>query len=155
MTRSSFLCCIQSQSPGGVLWEQSREGESPPSTCWPNYFSCRSGYRWLSEMQVHIASSCPFFFTTRNYKSFFAGLLSICSSHSLYYYCILPWSWCSTLHFSMLNFMSIAQAHSSNLSRSLWILSLPSSPSVIPHSLGSANSLRVPWLHYITTVNIN
>lgn len=59
---TSFLCWIQSQSPGGVLWEQSREGESPPSTFWPNYFSCRSGYRWLSEIQVHIASSCPFFY---------------------------------------------------------------------------------------------
>ena len=41
----------------------SRRAESPPSTYWPQVFGCSTGYRWLSGLQAHTASSCPAFHT--------------------------------------------------------------------------------------------
>jgi len=51
---------------------------------------------------------------------------------------------CRTLHWALPNFMRLAWAHFSSLSRSLWMASLPSSVSTAPLSLvSSANLLRV------------
>ncbi|KAK4817090.1 hypothetical protein QYF61_027921 [Mycteria americana] len=67
-------------------------------------------------------------------KPFSTGLLSIHSFPSL----------CRSLHLALLNFMRFTWAHSSSLSRSLWMTSLPSSKSTALLSLvSSANLLRV------------
>jgi len=49
-----------------------------------------------------------------------------------------------TLHLASLNFMRFAWAYLSSLSRSLWMASLPSNVSTMPHRLVSmANLMKV------------
>lgn len=55
----------------------------------------------------------------------------------------IAWAWCSTLHMALLDFMRLTETHLSSLSRSLWMVFLPSSVSAAPHSL---SLLRVPWV---------
>lgn len=43
-------------APGGVSQGWRRGVESPPSNCWPHFFSGSSGYGWLSEL--HPDGSC-------------------------------------------------------------------------------------------------
>ena len=62
-------------------------------------------------------------------KSFSSELLSSHSLPNLYLCLVFPFSRCRTLHLALLNFMRLAWAHLSSLSRSLWIASLPSSMS--------------------------
>ena len=83
------------------------------------------------------------FSSTRTPKSFSAGLL-LRSFPSLYSYLGLPWSKCKTLHFALLNLIRFRWANFLNLSRFLWMASLPSAVSTAPLSLvSSANLLRV------------
>ena len=70
-------------------------------------------------------------------KTLFSGLPSIHSLLSLYLCLALLQTVCRTLHSGLLNFMRFAQAHLSNLPRSLWMASLPFSVLTIPHSLVS------------------
>jgi len=74
-------------------------------------------------------------------------LLRLLSSHSppnLYLCLGLPRPWCRTSHLALLNFVSLAWAYCSSLSRSLWIELLPSNVSTAPLILlSSANLLRL------------
>jgi len=82
-------------------------------------------------------------------KSFSSELLSSHSLPSLYLCLGLPRLRCRTLHLALLNFMRLAWAHLSSLSRSLWIASLPSSVSTAPLSLvSSAAFWGCTWSHY-------
>lgn len=47
----------------------------------------------------------------------------------------IAWPWCRTLHMDLLHFMRLTQTHHSSLSRSLWMVSRPSSVPAAPHSL--------------------
>ena len=77
-------------------------------------------------------------------KSLSAGLLSITSSPSLYYYGVLPQPRCRTLHLAWLNLVRFTQAYFSSFSRSLWMVSCPSGVSTTPLRLvSSLNFLRV------------
>ncbi|NXI98496.1 YBOX1 protein, partial [Psophia crepitans] len=49
---------------------------------------------------------------------------------------------CMTLHLPLLNFMLFIQAHLSSLSRSLWLVSLPSSMLTTPRSLGGEGEIK-------------
>ena len=64
--------------------------------------------------------------STSTPKPLSSEVLSIPSSRSLYCYRGLPQPRCRTLHVALLSLMRLTQAHSSSLSRSLWIASLPS-----------------------------
>jgi len=46
-------------TPGEVSPVQSRGAGSPTLPCWPHFFWCSPSYNWLSELQGHIAGSCP------------------------------------------------------------------------------------------------
>lgn len=70
-------------APFGVLTEESRGVESPPSTCWSRSFWCSSGCDWLSSLQAHTDSLWSNFLFT---KSFSSEVLSIHSAHNLYWY---------------------------------------------------------------------
>jgi len=77
-------------------------------------------------------------------KSFSAGLLSISSSSSLYWYRGLPWPRCRTLQLAFLNLMRFMQAHFFSCFRSLWMASYPSGMSTASLILASpANLVRV------------
>ena len=62
----SRLSCAQGsrvgcRTPGGVLPEQNRGAESPPSTCWPHFFWCSTGDGWPFYVQfiIHQVSPSP------------------------------------------------------------------------------------------------
>ena len=96
---------------------------------------------WAASAHCHLMLS---FLSTNTPKSFFSGLLSIRSLPSLSLCSGLPRPMGRTLHLALLNFTRFTRAHLLRLSRSLWMASLPSSVSTIPHSLVSlANLLRV------------
>ena len=128
------------------LTKWSREGESPPSTCWSCFFLCSLGYEWLdtcwtASMRCWLMSN---FLPTSIPKSFLVGLLSIHSLPSLYWYWGLPWPRCRTLHLALLTFMRFTLAQSSSLSGSRWMATLRSRVSTASHSLlSSAKLLRV------------
>lgn len=66
-----------------------------------------------------------------NSLKFSSGLVLI---HSLPSLCLgLPWPCCRILHLALLNFMRVAQTQLSSLSRSCWMVSIPSSVSTTPH----------------------
>jgi len=76
------------------------------------------------------------FIYTRTLKSFSAGLLSRISFPSLYSYLGLPQPKWSTLHLALLNLTAFTSTQFSILSRSLWMVSLPSIVSAAVLQLG-------------------
>lgn len=89
-------------------------------------------------------------------KSFSPEVFSIHSLLSLYLCQGLPSPTCKTLYLTLLKFMMFTQAQLSGLSRSLQMVSFPSSVSLhtAPHSLeSSANLLGVPGIVFSTTVS--
>ena len=51
-------CRAGCRTPGGVSLECSKGAGSPPSTCWPHFSWCSSGYSWSSGLRGHIGGSC-------------------------------------------------------------------------------------------------
>lgn len=84
----------------------------------------QSRMQLTSQLQVHTADSLPSFSHTRILTFFLAGLLSISSSPSLHIYWGLLWPKYSTFHEALLNLIRLMWAHSSSLSKLLWMASL-------------------------------
>ena len=84
---------------------------------------------------VSVHRWCMYNFSyTSTSKPFFTWLLSVHSLPSLYGCLRLPWPRLSILHLALLNFMRFAWANLSNLSRTLWMASLPSEVLTAPLS---------------------
>lgn len=81
------------------------------------------------------------FSSTHISESFYAGLLAISSSCSPYWYLEWPWPGCRAMHLTLLSFTRFSRVHSSSLSRSLCMASLPSRESVAPLSMVSPTNL--------------
>lgn len=82
------------------------------------------------------------FSSTTTLRSFYTGLLSIQSSLSLYSRLGLPLPGCRMLHLALLNIMSLAWAHLSNLSQSLPMKRKSTTESLDQHHFSYRISIR-------------
>ena len=97
---------------------------------------------WAAGTHYWLMSS---FLSTGTPKFFSSGLLSVLSSPSLCWCWGLPWARSRALPFALLNLTRFARAHSSSLSRSRWMASLPSSiPATLLSLVSSTDLLRMP-----------
>ena len=132
-------------TPGGVSQEQSRGAESPPLDMLAILPFMQPG-RWFdfciaSAHCQHTSSFSP----TSIYPQVLLhrATLNLVILQSVLML-VIPTPMCRTLHLALLNFLRFTWAHSSSLSRSLWMASLPSSKSIASLSLVSfANLLRM------------
>jgi len=165
---ASFLCW------GPQAWMQySRWGltsveqrQAITSLCWPP-FLMQPNVRlpmWTASVHCCLFSS---FSSSRTHRSSCTMRLLSVSSPGPYICLGLPWPRCNSLYFALSYLIRFLLAHFSNLSRSLWMTSLPSVVStalltlvssanllrlhLIPHSvslikrLKSTNSKTDPW----------
>jgi len=115
-------------TPDGASWGQSRWKQLPPSPCWPPLFWCSPGCYWPSRLQELTCS----FLSLRTPREFSTGLLSRCSSPSLYSY---------LRYMASLNFIKFSCGYFLSFSRSLWVALLPSVASAAPLNLLSTAKL--------------
>lgn len=85
-------------------------------------FWAASAYLWL---MLSFVFWCFFFCQPTALNPFPQSCFQTSFCPSLYLCLGLPWPGYRTLHLALLNFMRLAQAHLSSLSRSLWVVSLP------------------------------
>ena len=133
-----FLMCVR---PGhSRRREEHRDNHLPFPAGHPCSW-CSRGCSWPSRLKAHTTGSCSAF-CPQGLSRKSTGLLSMGTSLRLYTHLGLPQSKCIPLHW--LNLIMFPWAHSSNLSRFLEIISLPSIISTVPlSSVSSANLLRV------------